>query len=347
MSDFSGYEKMPKSLKKLGLSERAYNHLEKLEWVVTEKIHGANFSFIYEDGQLRFAKRKEYLSWDADFFGFQWMVHQLESRVMRLFEAWSSKEPGMRYMIYGELFGGAYPHPDVPANESLQAVQTGVYYSPDLCFSAFDMAWVQEDETKTYLDYDTAISYFEKYDLMYAQPLFIGDLSKASTWDIQCNSTIPELLDLPKLQENIMEGIVIKPFGPINNEIVKSRPIFKIKNKEFDEEIQFHEAQHWSFIPDVTSQSEELNFIVEEIRKYINENRLESAISKIGGLDFTQPDRIDDIRTEFLQDVILDFNINSGHLLDELNTENQQWIQERIISQINKLLKARQPFSSQ
>ena len=46
MSDFSSYEKMPKSLKKLNLSQRDYAELDKVQWVVTEKIHGANFSFI-------------------------------------------------------------------------------------------------------------------------------------------------------------------------------------------------------------------------------------------------------------------------------------------------------------
>ncbi len=71
MSDFSAYEKMPNSLKKLGLNESGYSELEKLKWVVTEKVHGANFSFVYEAGKLKFAKRKEYLSWNDDFFGFQ------------------------------------------------------------------------------------------------------------------------------------------------------------------------------------------------------------------------------------------------------------------------------------
>lgn len=62
MNEFSGYEKMPSSLKKLGLSENDFSQMEKLKWVVTEKVHGTNFSFVYENGNLKFAKRKEYLS---------------------------------------------------------------------------------------------------------------------------------------------------------------------------------------------------------------------------------------------------------------------------------------------
>ncbi len=37
MSDFSGYEKMPDSLKKAGLNENDLSKLDKLKWVVTEK----------------------------------------------------------------------------------------------------------------------------------------------------------------------------------------------------------------------------------------------------------------------------------------------------------------------
>ncbi len=78
MNEFSGYEKMPDSLKKTGLNERDMLKMEKLKWVVTEKIHGANFSFSYEDNQLKYAKRREYLNWADDFFGFQIVVGRLE-----------------------------------------------------------------------------------------------------------------------------------------------------------------------------------------------------------------------------------------------------------------------------
>ncbi len=65
---FSEYEKMPNSLKKLGLDSSDLSKIEKYKWAVTEKVHGANFSFVYENSSLKFAKRKEYLSWTDDFF---------------------------------------------------------------------------------------------------------------------------------------------------------------------------------------------------------------------------------------------------------------------------------------
>jgi hypothetical protein len=37
--------------------------------------------------------------------------------------------------VYGELFGGSYPHPFVPVEEAVSAVQTGVWYAPDVEFA--------------------------------------------------------------------------------------------------------------------------------------------------------------------------------------------------------------------
>ena len=134
MNKNSEYEKIPKSLKQYGFGEKALHALDKGQWVVTEKIHGANFSFAYENQKLRFAKRKEYLGWHDDFFGFQEVVSRLEDRVLALFEQLSLDVRADRYILYGELFGGQYPHPAVPAHPGVAAIQTGVYYAPDVRF---------------------------------------------------------------------------------------------------------------------------------------------------------------------------------------------------------------------
>ena len=45
-----------------------------------------------------------------------------------------------RVLLFGELCGGRYPHPDVPPDPRVEAVQTGVWYSPTVEFYAFDIA---------------------------------------------------------------------------------------------------------------------------------------------------------------------------------------------------------------
>ncbi|MGY3795704.1 RNA ligase family protein [Aquimarina sp. 433] len=341
MSDFSGYEKMPNSLKKLGLNDSDFSKLEKLSWVVTEKVHGANFSFIYDQSTLKYAKRKDYLSWNDDFFGFQLIVNKLEDNLLQLFEDLSTLIKGSKYIIYGELFGGKYPHPDIEPDSNVQAIQTGVYYSPTIDFCAFDIAIeINGSNSKYYLDYESSVSFFEKYEIFYAKPLLVGKFGEALNFDTRINSAIPKQLNLPELKENLIEGVVIKPFNQIDNKSIPFRPIIKLKNKEFDEEKKFHQAEKWTYIPNISSKTEDLSFILNELRNYITVNRLESAISKIGALDFTNEQRIIDIKNEFFLDTLVDFNENNKNLLEELSDDEKKWINERVKSEINKKITA-------
>lgn len=338
MSKNSEYEKMPRNLKGLDLSEKELQNLNKLKWVVTEKIHGANFSFVYENRKLLYAKRKEYLSWDDDFFGFQAVAAEMEDRVIGLFEQLKRDFPADRYIMYGELFGGKYPHPDVTPDEQVQAIQTGVYYSPSIRFCAFDIAIETEEGPKTYLDYDVSIAYFERFDIFHAKALFCGKWNEALNFDTRIDSRVPGQLNLPELTPNLIEGVVIKPFSHSGVNGPAIRPIIKLKNPEFEEEKKFHEAEKWSFIPDVRSRSEELSFIVDEMANYITENRLNSALSKTGRLDFGNEKRMSDIKKEFQEDILVDFNADNGHILADLDEPKLQWIRDRIGDRIAEFI---------
>ena len=338
MSEFSGYEKMPNSFEKLGLSESEFAELNKLQWVVTEKVHGANFSFVYQNNNLKYAKRKEYLSWTDDFFGFQLIVNKLEKNIFLLFEKLNTQIQGSKYIIYGELFGGKYPHPEVPQIKDFHAIQTGVYYTPSIEFCAFDIAIQTDDtlESKYYLDYEMAISYFKQFGIFYAKPLFIGKFNEAMNFNTRINSTIAKDLNLPELKENLIEGVVIKPYS--QRKTISSRPIIKLKNSEFEEDKKFHQAEKWSYIPKISSNAENLSFIMDELRNYVNLNRLESVVSKIGTLDFNNENRVSEIKKEFLEDVITDFNENNNELFNILSPEENEWIVERVKFEINKTI---------
>lgn len=338
MDDFSGYEKMPNSLKKIGLAENELSNMDKVKWVVTEKVHGANFSFVYENGILKYAKRKNYLSWNDDFFGFQLVVNEIEDKVLSLFEDIEESERVGKYIVYGELFGGEYPHDEVAPNENVKAIQTGVYYAPSIHFCAFDIA-IEENGEKQYLDYETSVSYFEKHEILYAKSLFVGKFADALNFNKRINSTIPKAFDLPVLKENLIEGIVVKPFSKVEKSMFSSRPILKLKNPEFDEEKKFHEAEKWTYVPNVSSKTEDLSFILEELRNYITLNRLESAISKIGELNREDEQRVTEIREEFLRDAKVDFNENNNDLLEDLKKEEKEWLISRVESLIRLIMK--------
>lgn len=327
---------MPKSFAKLGLSEKALSDLNKVKWVVTEKVHGANFSLVYENAKLLFAKRKDYLGWDDDFFGFQQVVSEIEDRMLSLFEALSLELKADKYIVYGELFGGKYPHPEVAADPDVEAIQTGIYYAPTIGFCAFDIAF-EIGGQKHYLDYDKAMDYFEKYGIFYAKALLTGKLNDVQDFNLRIDSTIPAQLGLPALEQNLIEGVVIKPLHHQHLDL-DFRPVVKMKNPEFDEEKKFHESEKWSFTRKISSRSEELSFILEEIALYINDNRLQSAVSKTGKIDFENAQRIQQISDEMLADTWADFNEDNQGLLSELNESQQEWLRQRMKARIQMVI---------
>jgi Rnl2 family RNA ligase len=333
MNNFSEYEKMPKNFNKLGQDIKVFNELNKLKWVVTEKVHGANFSFVYESKKLAYAKRKEYLAWGDDFFGFQEVAQRLEDKILALFEQLARERAGDKYMLYGELFGGCYPHPDVAAHPNVQAIQTGVYYAPQIYFCAFDIA-IEKDGVKAYIDYEDAIAYLEKYGIFHARILFSGRLNEALNFNTRIASLVPGQLGLPALESNLIEGVVIKPLRHAGLIEADERPVIKLKNREFDEEKKFHEAEKWSYIPSVTTNTEELGFLLEGMRGYITDNRLSSVISKTGSIDFGNPARMEAISSEYLRDVLEDFNIDNNGILDEVTAVQKDWLTERLKPEI-------------
>ncbi len=235
---FISYEKIAESSSQWNLSPSDYRAFNKTDWVVTEKIHGANFC-IFTDGEiLRFAKRKQFLEPGEDFFGFKSFETQLFTQVRELFQILqTSFNHPLRVSIYGELFGGEYPHPDVPP-------------TPNIQFSAFDIAAIANHNpaSRTDLDYNQTLHLCNLVGMFCSSPLFIGKYDAAITYNPEFESTIPALLGLPELPfTNKAEGIVIKPVKsiPIATPKGKIRPILKIKIPSFCE-TRFHQAQKWN-----------------------------------------------------------------------------------------------------
>jgi len=120
---FKSYDKIPSSSKRWGIEEDDARRLFRRSWVVTEKVHGANFCFIIDNSRIQCAKRKALLSEGEDFFHHHRLLARLGGSLRALFDALSAS----RVMIYGELFGGRYPHPDVPVIDGLNPIPTGVW----------------------------------------------------------------------------------------------------------------------------------------------------------------------------------------------------------------------------
>jgi Rnl2 family RNA ligase len=197
--------------------------------------------------------------------------------------------------VFGELFGGVYPHPEVD-DLGYQHVQKGVYYTPDIDFYAFDIQIVRQGEgeeegeggkVKSWLNYRRAMDIFARCGLFYAKPLVEGTLEECFDFEIRANSTIPTLLGLPDLEQNQMECIVIKAVETVHlgmgqryHKTDAPRAIFKKKNAKFEEVNPKCPETKWDQQRRI--KKEAVDTIYEEFERYINVNRLNNLESKMG-----------------------------------------------------------------
>ncbi len=211
--------------------------------------------------------------------------------------------------IFGEYFGGIYPHKDVKKNKLAKTIQKGVYYCPDNEFYAFDILL----NNHIYLDVDTCINLFEQHNFIYSKDLFRGNLDDCLNYSNSFQSTIPPLFNLPELESNICEGIIIRPVKTLflNS---GSRVLLKNKNEKWTEKNKTSNKEILTKIKNEESILSPLGvFLLEEIGKLINLNRLLNVISKIGEInpekDYGKLMRLfsKDVLDDFIKSFDLDF----------------------------------------
>jgi Rnl2 family RNA ligase len=339
---WSSYEKIGESPDQWHLDEAQYRALEKTRWVVTEKIHGAHFCVVTDGSTMKGASRKHLLAPGETFFEYQRVLQRLEQQVYQLFRQTSRLYPQITEIaVYGELFGGAYPHPEVPPVAGLQPIQTGIYYTPDIEFCAFDLAISGPQLPSTYLDYDQALALFQSSAIPFVPPLLIASYQEALNYPIEFSSTIPALCGLPPLaQENKAEGVVIKPLKALIFPTPKGpiRPIFKRKIAAFAEDRRFHQAQKWSLPVSVLS-SGTLDLLKWEAFNQLTENRLRSAISKIGYRGSREASQSRRLFQLFVSDILEQLAITHPDLLAALTKAEQRELVASIQQEARGLLK--------
>ncbi|AFY57020.1 RNA ligase [Rivularia sp. PCC 7116] len=335
-TEYIAYEKIPENPNQWNLTESDYRIFKKSDWVVTEKIHGANFGIVTDGLEVRFAKRKQFLDSKDNFFGYQLLQDKLILQAKEIFKILQVERINLnKVFIYGELFGGEYPHPEVTPVCGVQAIQTGVYYSPNIEYCAFDIGIVENTRNnhKIYLDYDIALQLFAKVGMMAAKPLFIGKYEEAAAYNIEFESTIPAILNLPQLQQsNKAEGIVIKPVKSFYIETRKGRirPIIKYKIPEFAEDSRYHQAQKWNYQKTLNqnqNQHQELSFedeLCQEMLALVTATRLDNVISKLGRITNQDIDKIPQLVDLLQKDVLESFYEEYESIFKDLSVENQK-----------------------
>lgn len=272
------------------------------KWCVTEKVHGANLSiYVSRNRGIKCAKRTQFIDAKDSFFGYHQVVDRFREGILSLAaDIFRNDERVSTVILYGELFGGAYP--DVESSGHVQPVQVGVSYSPRIEFMLFDICLCRAD-TEQYLPFRDTIELAEKHDIFYAQPLFIGSRTEAMSYKCEFSSTIPGRLGLPSitLTPNLAEGIVVRSMDQAYScGSVAEREIIKIKHEDFSE----GEGCPASALVDI-------RHVTAWILGLVNRNRVAAAASKVGSVQDTSS------WSDIIDMVIEDVKEEAGDAMDE------------------------------
>ncbi|MEA3360911.1 MAG: RNA ligase family protein [Thermodesulfobacteriota bacterium] len=272
------------------------------EFVVQEKAHGANLSFWYDGKNLKSAKRSGFIK--DNFYDYKPVETKNRERVKHLYAI--LKKEGCDFSelaVYGELIGGTYPHKDVEKDTSATRIQKGIFYTPHNEFYAIDAAIDGQ-----LLNVNKFNQVMETTGFLYAKTIFRGTFEECLKYSNSFPSQISAWLDLPELEDNICEGVVIKPVIPkfLSD---TTRIILKNKNEKWAEKAK---ARDMPKKPPMTlsAKGEEL---FSEMGSLITENRLRNVISKIGSIGQKEFGKLiqlfsKDILDDFFKDHIEEYN---------------------------------------
>ncbi len=301
---------------------------QDLEYVVQEKVHGANTSFLCDGNEVRFAKRTSMLEDEEKFYEYPELLDVYKDKVFKLFARIRDTHPEVTSLsLFGEMFGGLYPHNDVKANRSLSHIQKGVCYTPEHEFYGFDI-YLSDGVNGWYLPVDEVNELFESEGFFYAKTLFRGTLAECLKFPNAFPSKISEWLGLPPINDNICEGIVIRPVSPmyLRN---GSRVLIKSKNERFAEKKNVKRRN--KLFAEPIPYSEQLKDLVVEVEAYVTENRLNNVVSHIGEVHV--PKDFGKIMGLFSKDVLEDFLKEHGGDYAGLEKSEQKLLNK----ELNKL----------
>lgn len=281
-------------------------------WVALEKVHGAQLvvAFDRSTDTVHIGKRKAWLDTDTPFFGWQLIATDLEAAI----RAWARDLDAPQLVAYGELYGGAYPHPEVPPLGGLQPVQTGVWYAPGLHWSPFDLLIAQSDDHEgIFLSYSELASRLASTPFRPPPLVARGLRGDLLTLPVAAPTRVPATHGLPRLPDNIAEGLVLRPD---RRAAPGARGLLKRKIDTFDD-TKFAGAEVWS-PGDVGTAA-----LLDWSRRLVNPARLASARSKVG-TDRTA------VEEEVVLDVMVDLEEAFAEAMARRTEAEQQALEDTV-----------------
>ncbi len=297
------------------------------EFVVQEKVHGANFSFWTDGKTIKCAKRTDFLTENDKFYNHTVVLENYRSRILDAFKVLKDQDNTVEFItIFGELFGGAYNHKEVPRIKSAIKIQKGILYSPENDFYAYDIK-INGGEFLGILETNKL---FEQVGFFYAKSLTTGSFEEALQYPNLFESKIPEWLGLPLLEDNTCEGVIIKPVVPkyFNN---GRRIILKNKNEKWTERIMREKKR---YLKSPLSPGAEL--LSAELGDYITLNRLYNVLSKTGQVTIKDMGMVLGL---YCKDAFEDFMKEHSEAVNLLEKKEQKSLRKSLNGKAAQLIK--------
>jgi Rnl2 family RNA ligase len=252
--------------------------LAQATYAIQEKIHGANISFYIspDETPVMACSRNRVLSPDENFYGLPTVRQLYVAEFMRMKEYAKKYKQVIR--VYGEFFGGD--------------IQQGVDYGRDkriLFFDAkIDGTWLTVEEFDAFFEDDLVLPY-----LTVPKLAIVRTLAEALHFPTEVNSVLNFVYE----GENIMEGVVIKPYKLVQVSKEGSKFAIKKKNDAFKEKVHREKPP-----PDI---DQSLLDLQEEFNTYLTDMRLQCIFSKFGMI--WRPSQIGEYIKYMIDDAMEDF----------------------------------------
>lgn len=306
-----------------------------LKYCITEKVHGANLQMTFDGKEFKIGTRTAYIEADQKFYNAFQVMEPIKPKLEKLF--YHLKETYYKdlekIILFGEIFGGSYPHKDVPKDNHASKVQKGVFYSPSNQFLAFDIMYklAKADDSYAYFSYEEFETFCNTFEIPKVPILgLVKNLTEALNFPNDKPSVVYQMYDLPRIEDNIMEGVVIRPYFP-DIYIGQHRLIIKNKNEKFQEKAKEEKKQS----SPGNSLSDEHKAILDEMLQYNNENRVRNVISHLGEITIKDLGKIIGLTN---RDIIEEYNKNTGKLTI-LAKEDEKRITKILNTQVSKTVK--------
>jgi len=302
--------------------------LLKEQYIVTEKLDGANFSIIVsKEGETSFARRGALLGED-NFFNYQFILEDsdLQEFIDNIVKFCKDSKRNIQFV--GELFGPGI-NGRIQYGPEKQWMWYAVYEHFDDSINLISvkdhMALVLND-----IDFENGPKFMVPVlDIIGPFESMEEFNGKITEIDIRKNSLLtPSDYDKP----NMMEGAVIRPvcanyYSPVNELF-----IIKFKNPEYLDNPKDKKPKTDKPL------SEEITNIIADIEAYVNDNRSKDLFSKHGEID--HPSLIGKYIKLYYDDIIQDFEKDFPIVIKELEDKKSinKHLNRLIVEELKRFL---------